>query len=95
MGGWQAAQAAEFTRALQVQLREMTSQLAWIERQDVTGRNARTCAMRIEAAALRRDIQEAQVLIDRLRRRYLDGDERIPQHPAGRQRRAMLDRQAK
>jgi len=27
--------------------------------------------MRVEAAALRRDIQEAQFLIDRLARRYL------------------------
>jgi hypothetical protein len=31
--------------------------------------------MRREAAALRSDINEAQTLIDRLRRRYLDGSE--------------------
>jgi hypothetical protein len=37
--------------------------------------------MRLEAAALRRDIQEAQFLIDRLQRRYLNGDERTQQHP--------------
>jgi hypothetical protein len=49
----------------------MTAQLAWIERQDVTARNARAYAMRVEAAALRQDIQEAQFLIDRLARRYL------------------------
>jgi hypothetical protein len=66
-----------------------------VERQDVTGTNARACAMRLEAAMLRKDIQEAQVLIDRLRLRYLDGDERTQRHPAGRQRRAMLDRHAK
>jgi len=30
--------------------------------------------MRMEAAALRRDIQEAQALIDQLQRRYLNGD---------------------
>ena len=51
VGGCQAAQALEFVRALRAQVRKLTSQLAWIERQDVTGRNARACAMRIEAAA--------------------------------------------
>jgi len=71
VGGRQAAQAVEFIRTLRVQLLEMTSQLTWIERQDVTGRNARAYAMRVEAAALRRDIAEARVLIDRLQRRYL------------------------
>ena len=30
--------------------------------------------MRIEAAALRRDINEAQILIDRLQRRYLNAN---------------------
>jgi hypothetical protein len=33
--------------------------------------------MRVEAAALRRDIAAVQVLIDRLQRRYLNSDERI------------------
>jgi hypothetical protein len=61
----------EFIRALRMQLLEMTAKLTWIERQDVTPRNARAYAMRVEAAALRRDIQEAQFLIDRLVRRYL------------------------
>ena len=54
MVGFQVAQAVEFVRALHVHLRKMTSQVAWIERQDVTSRNA----MRVEAAALRRDIDE-------------------------------------
>ena len=54
-----------------MQLLEMTAKLTWIERQDVTPRNARAYAMRVEAAALRRDIQQAQFLIDRLERRYL------------------------
>ena len=76
MGYRQAAPAVELVRALRHQLDEMTTQLAWVQRQDVTGRNGRACAMRMEAAALRRDIQEAQFLIDRLRRRYLNGDER-------------------
>jgi hypothetical protein len=58
----------EFIRTLRIRLREMTAQLVWIERQDVTGRNARACAMRVEAAALRRDITEAKVLVDRLQR---------------------------
>ena len=76
MGDHQVAQALELVRALRHQVQEMTTQLAWVERQDVTDRNGRACAMRMEAAALRRDIQEAQFLIDRLRRRYLNGDER-------------------
>jgi hypothetical protein len=69
VGDCQAAQAVEFIRALQVQLRQMTSQLAWVERQGATHRSSRE--MRLEAAALRRDIQEARVLIDRLQQRYL------------------------
>lgn len=69
--GFQVAQAVEFVRALHTHLRKMTSQLAWIERQDVTSRKERAYAMRLEAAALRRDINEEQILIDRLHRRYL------------------------
>ena len=76
MGYYQAAQALELVRALRHQLDEMTSQLAWVKRQDVTRRNGRACAMRLEAAALRRDVQEAKFLIDRLQRRYLNGDGR-------------------
>jgi len=72
VGGWQAAQAVEFIRALRVHLLAMTGQLAWIERQNVTPRKGRACARRIEAAALRRDIGEAQILIDRLQSRYLN-----------------------
>jgi hypothetical protein len=71
MSDHDTAQALEFVRALRHELHEMTTQLAWVERQEVTGRNARACAMRLEAAALRRDIREAQLLIDRLARRYL------------------------
>jgi hypothetical protein len=90
-----ATQAVELIRALRYQLDKMTAQLAWIERQGVTARKSRACAMRLEAAALRRDIKQAQALIDQLQRRYLNSDERTQQHPAGRQRRAMADRQAK
>ncbi|MGA8252377.1 MAG: hypothetical protein ACLP3C_14555 [Mycobacterium sp.] len=82
-----AAQAAEFIRALRVQLREMTGRLTWIERQGVTGKSSRE--IRLEAAALRREIQEAQILIDRLQRRYLYGDERKQQRPPGRRPRPM------
>lgn len=72
MGGSQFDQAVEFIRALRFHLVKMTRQLAWIEGQDVTGRNAQAYAMRDEAAELRRDIHEAQILIDRLQRRYLN-----------------------
>ena len=68
------AQALELVRALRHQLHERTTQLAWVEGQDVTGRNGRACAMRMEAAELRRDIHEAQALIDQLHRVYLNGD---------------------
>lgn len=72
MGRWQVAQAVEFVRALRVQLGEMTSQLSWIERQNLTATNARACALRAEAATLRRDIKEAQSLIGQLERCYLE-----------------------
>ena len=65
------AQAVELVRALRYQLHEMTTRLAQAERHCVTCRNGRACEMRMKAAALRRDIQEAQFLIDRLVRRYL------------------------
>jgi hypothetical protein len=68
------AQAVELVRALRQQLHEMTTQLAWVERQDIIGTDGRACAMRMEAAALRRDIEEAQFLIDRLQCRYLNGN---------------------
>jgi hypothetical protein len=92
---YQRAQAAELVRALCHQLHDMTTQLDQVERQGV--KNARSCVIRLEAAALRKDIREAQRLIDRLRRGYLDGNERThqQQHPAGRQRLATQDRQAK
>ena len=85
VGGRQAAQAVKLVHALRVQLHEMTSRLTWVERQDVTRSNARACAMRMERAALRRDIQEAQFLIDRLQHRYLNSDghaqPRLPEQP--------------
>jgi hypothetical protein len=69
------AQAVELVRALCDQLHEMTRQLSRLERQGVTGTNARASAtIRHEVAALRRDISKAQFLIDRLQRRYLNGN---------------------
>ena len=87
MDGWQVAQAVEFVRALRFQLRKMTGQLASLERLDATGRSARACAMRTEAAELRQDIHQAQLLVDRLERLYLcrrTAD--IPSRPATRSR---------
>jgi hypothetical protein len=66
-----AAQAVELIRALRDQLHQMTHQLAWLDRQDLTGNSSRASAMRCEAAALRRDISEAKVYIGRLEGSYL------------------------
>jgi hypothetical protein len=81
-----AAQAVQLIRALRDQRHEMTRQLARLERQGVIGTNGRISAtIRHEAAALRRDIRQAQTLIDRLEHRYLNGDGRTqprqPEHP--------------
>jgi mevalonate pyrophosphate decarboxylase len=78
MGDYQRAQAVELVRALRHQLRCMTTQLATVESQDETGRNGR--AVRMEAAELRRDIDEAQALIDQLQRCYLNGDRSAPRN---------------
>ncbi|HTX94480.1 MAG TPA: hypothetical protein VME67_06320 [Mycobacterium sp.] len=74
VGGHQVAQAVKLIHALQFQLVEMGGRLAWIERQNVTHSHSQACALRSEAAALRRDIDEAQMLIDRLKRRYLSNE---------------------
>ena len=67
-----AAQAAELVRALRNQLHVMTHELVRLERQHVTGTSSRSSAIRCEAAALRRDINEAQTLVDQLQLRYLN-----------------------
>jgi hypothetical protein len=81
-----AAQAVQLIRALRNQLHEMTRQLSRLERQGVIGTNGRISAtIRHEAAALRRDISKAQFLIDRLERRYLNGEASlIPRAPSRR-----------
>ena len=87
------AQATELIRALCGHLREMTLHLARIEGREVPGPNGNP--MRLEAAALRRDIAEAQMHVDRLQRRYLDGSERIQQRPVGVQPRSVVGLQAR
>lgn len=75
-GDREVAQARELIRALRDRQGEMTTQLAWVERQDVARSDGQAGALRLQAARLRRDIREAQRHIDRLHRRYLSGDER-------------------
>jgi hypothetical protein len=67
-----AAQAMELVHALRARLHEMTRRLVRVEREGSTGTNNRASAIRCEAAELRRDISEAQILVDQLERRYLD-----------------------
>ena len=88
-----AAQAAQLVRALRDQLREMTAQLTWADSRDVPGPHGH--ATRLDAAALRRDIAEAQLHIDRLRRRYLHCDERPQELPGGAPPRIMAYPQAR
>ena len=79
------AQAVELVRALRDQPHEMTHRGAWLERQFVTDTSGRPLAIRCEAAALRVDIDEAQFLVDRPERRYLNGNghaqPRLPEQP--------------
>ncbi|BBZ39048.1 hypothetical protein MCNS_21110 [Mycobacterium conspicuum] len=65
------AQAVELIRALHNKLRELTAQLSSAERQDATAGNGQAGETPVGAAALRRDIEEAQAHIDRLQRCYL------------------------
>jgi uncharacterized coiled-coil protein SlyX len=87
------AQAAQLVRALRDQLREMTTQLAWADSRNIPGPHGH--ATRLDAAALRRDIAEAQMHIDRLQRRYLLADERSQQRPTAVAHRAMAYPQAR
>lgn len=90
---WQTAQAAEFTRALRVQLAEMNGKIAWIERQISKASNARAGALRVEATTLRRNIKEAESLIARLEHDYLGREaagpspRRLTPRPGGLRRR--------
>jgi hypothetical protein len=86
MEGRQAAQAVQLIGALRAQLNEMTARLAWVERTGATTKKRSVVsAMRCEAAELRRDIDEARILIDGLCSRYLGGTMPAPnttRHPA-------------
>ena len=80
------AQAVELVRALRDQLHQMTHELVRLERLDVSATGSRASAIRCAAAALRRDINEAQALIDLLQLRYLNGNgrhaqSRLPEQP--------------
>ena len=69
-----AAQAMELVCALREPLHEMTCRLVRVERQGFTGTNSPASAIRCEAAELRRDISEAQILVNRLERHYLNSN---------------------
>ena len=64
LGERDAAQAQALIQALCVVRDKMISQMSWLEKH---GRQ-------LDAAALRRDINEAQAHITNMRRRYLGGD---------------------
>jgi hypothetical protein len=64
MGQRDAAQAAVLIRALSDVRDKMISRMTWLEKHGA----------QLDAAALRRDIDEAQTHITRLHRRYLGGD---------------------
>jgi hypothetical protein len=86
VGECDAAQAVELVRALHDQVRQMTIRLSRVEHQGGAATGDSASGMRLEAAALRRDIYEAHKLIDRLQRRYhLDGGDEQTQ-PANGQR---------
>jgi hypothetical protein len=64
MGERDAAQAAVLIRALSDVRDKMISRMTWLERHGAQS----------EAAALRRDVNEAQAHVIGLQRRYLGGD---------------------
>jgi hypothetical protein len=71
MGERDAAQAAALIQALSDVRDELISRMTWLERRGA----------RLDAAALRRDVNEAQAHITRLQRRYLGGDVQASQPP--------------
>lgn len=66
MGERDAAQAAVLIQALSDLRDKMIGRMTWLERYGA----------RSEAAALRKDVNEAQAHITRLERRYMGGDVR-------------------
>jgi hypothetical protein len=81
MDACDAEQARELVRALRDQRHKMARQLDSLNRQNFTDSTG-------QAAALRRDIDEAQMFISRLQRRYLpdngDGHATRPGRPQAR-----------
>jgi hypothetical protein len=69
-----AAQVMELVRALRERLHEMTCRLVRVGRQGFTLMNSPASAIRCERAELRRDISEAQILVNRLERHYLNSN---------------------
>jgi hypothetical protein len=69
VGERDAAQAAQLIRALCELRDKMISQVTWLEKHD----------RQLDAAASRRDVNEAQAHITRPRRRYLSGDDQTSQ----------------
>ena len=98
MGHTVAAQAVRLVSALRDQMQAMAAQLADVERKfQAAGRSkdrrAAATQLQVQAAELRRGMEEAQALIERLKRRYLDSvGQPAPEargmarqaHPAGR-----------
>lgn len=69
------AQARHLIGALRDHLREMAPRLARAEREAIGGHTRVARARRLEAEELRRDVSQAQLLIERLHRRFpgIDG----------------------
>ena len=72
VGERDAAQAAQLIRALCEVRDKMINQMTWLEKHD----------RQLDAAALRRDVDEAQAHIIGLQRRYLGGDDVRAAQPA-------------
>lgn len=92
----QTAQALALIRALREHVDEMRAQLAFVERKGAAAKSSSmVSATRLEAAALRRDMNEAQALIDQLRSHYMTGDDRTERRPPQRHSRPSVAQQAK
>ena len=83
MGERDVAQAVVLIQALSDVRDEMIARMTWLERRGA----------RLDAAALRRDVNEAQAHITRLQRRYLGGDVQASQ-PVRQARQARLNQLA-
>ena len=64
------AQAEKLVAALREQVRDMSSKLVTVEREGIGSGTSRARALRIQAAELRRDLDHARFLLERLDRRF-------------------------